>query len=65
MDTVTYAEFKSKVTKAYPGFNITFSSNGAQHMAKVEGLTLYMNAGSNAIYGMMNGVSIGRAIGIE
>jgi hypothetical protein len=63
---MSYEDFKQKVKKAYPGAKVTFSSNGAQHMAKIEDqLTLYTNAHSDAIYGMMNGVSIGRAIGIE
>lgn len=63
---MNYGEFKRKVKKAYPGAALSFSSYGAQHTAKVEGhLILYTNAGSDAIYGMMNGVPIGRAIGIE
>jgi len=64
--TITFKEFKRKVAEAYPDVPVFFSSNGSQHMARVgDGLVLYMNAGSDAIYGMMNGVSIGRAIGIE
>lgn len=63
---MNYEEFKRKVQQAYPGAALSFSSNGAQHTAKVEGyLILYTNADSDAIYGMMNGVSIGRATGIE
>ncbi|MFC0213880.1 hypothetical protein ACFFK0_15725 [Paenibacillus chartarius] len=63
---MTYKEFKQKVKKAYPEANISFTTNGAQYMATVEGhLVLYTNAGSDAIYGMMNGVSIGRCLGIE
>ncbi|WP_019007434.1 hypothetical protein [Cohnella laeviribosi] len=63
---MSYDHFKRKVQKAYPDAALSFSSNGAQHTAKVEGhLILYTNADSDAIYGMMNGVPIGRAIGIE
>jgi hypothetical protein len=62
---MSYADFKTRVRKAYPEFKITFTSNGAQHMAVVGELTLYMNAGSEAIYGVVNGISIGRAIGVE
>jgi len=62
---MSYAEFKAKIVKAYPGFNIHFTSNGAQHMAVIGELVLYMNAGSDAIYGMMNGVAIGRATGFD
>jgi len=64
---MSYDDFKRKVQKAYPDAKVSYSSNGAQHTANVEGrLVLYTNADSDAIYGMMNGgVHIGRAIGIE
>lgn len=63
---MTYQEFKRKVKKAYDGIEIAFSSNGAQHSATIDDcLTLVNNAESEAVYGKMNGVSIGRCIGIE
>lgn len=63
---MTYQEFKKKVKNAYPEAKITFTSNGAQYMATVEGhLVLYTNAGSDFIYGMMNGVSIGRCLELD
>lgn len=47
---MSYDHFKRKVQKAYPDAALSFSSNGAQHMAKVEGhLILYTNADSNAL----------------
>ncbi|THF74431.1 hypothetical protein E6C55_25475 [Cohnella fermenti] len=60
-----YAEFKRKLRRAYPDNHIAFSSNVAQHLAQVGPLKLYTNAGSEAIYGLMNAVSVGRATGIE
>lgn len=61
--SLTYSEFKRRVAKAYPDVPVAFSSNGAQHMAKIgDSLVLYMNAGSETIYGMMNGEYIGRAL---
>lgn len=60
---LTYSEFKHKVAKVYPDVPVRFSSNGAQHIAKIgDSLVLYMNAGSETIYGMMNGEFIGRAL---
>mgnify|MGYP000424571906 CR=1 FL=1 len=61
-----FEDFKRKVKNAYVGIDLSFSSNGAQHTAVVdEMLTLYNNAESDAIYGVMNGTPIGRCIGIE
>jgi hypothetical protein len=63
---MTYTDFKKKVKKAYPNAKISFVSNGAQHTANVEDdLILYMNTQSDSIYGMMNGVPIGRALGMD
>lgn len=61
-----YEDFKRKVKRAYEGADISFTSNGAQHAAVIDkSLTLYNNAESEAIYGMMNGISIGRCLDIE
>lgn len=63
---MTFDEFKRKIKKAYEGYDISFSTNGVQHMAQVgNNLTLYTNAHSDAIYGMMNGNFIGRCPGVE
>jgi len=63
---MTFENFKGKLKKAYEGIELSFSSNEAQHMAVVDDmLTLYNNAESDAIYGVMNGTPIGRCIGIE
>jgi hypothetical protein len=64
---LSYDDFKWKVKNAYPDADISFPSNGAQHLAKVANgdLTLFKSAENEAIYGMMNGVSIGRCLGIE
>jgi hypothetical protein len=64
---MTYREFKSKVSKAYPNAIIRFSQTEAQYAAEIKGsgLVLYVNVHSEAIYGMLNGVSIGRAYGVE
>lgn len=64
---MTYSEFKAKVSKTYPGAGIRFSKTEAQYAAEIKGsgLLLYANVNSEAIYGMLNGISIGRVYGVE